>query len=335
MKKKSKYTKLLKLSIVLLLLQIILLMLSLSTYSQVGDCPTQYICASGNFTLAVDVTDELDVTNNGCLAVNEGNTSYWFRICTSTAGTIQFTINPSGNVDYDWACWLGSNCPPTTIPIRCSFAVPFVGVNGDQTGCNSVNNAPFTDNSEGAFGNNWTQDINAPVGQCYIICVNRYSTTGSDNFSFTLGGTATYNCLPLPISLITFEGFYENQVVTLDWSTASEINNSHFIIEKMGDDFGIKEIGRVEGSGNSNTMKQYGFIDLHPSEGINYYRIIQYDYNGDFETYNWISVLVSEDGDKCCKEYYNLLGEPVEFEAVPNGLYIGITSNNNVIKVRK
>jgi hypothetical protein len=304
-------------------------------YGQVGDCPAQYMCIGGNFTAVVDVTDELNGTNQGCLSANEGTTSYWVRICALTAGTIQFTISPSGNNnDYDWAVYNGSNCPPTAAPIRCSFAISAAGPGGDNTGVNSINNAPQTDNSEGVFGNQWTQDINTAAGNCYIISINNYGP-GSNNFGLTFGGTAILDCGPLPISLLIFEGFYENNVVLLDWSTTSETNNSHFIIEKIENDFGIKEIGRVEGSGNSNTVKQYNFIDLHPSKGINYYRLIQYDINGNSETYNWISILVPEDNDKCCKEYFDLLGKPVNFETVPSGIYLGLTENNNIIKLRK
>jgi hypothetical protein len=303
--------------------------------AQVGDCPAQYMCVGGNFTAVVDVTDELNGINQGCLAANEGTTSYWVRICALTSGTIQFTISPQGNNnDYDWAVYNGSNCPPTSSPIRCSFAISLAGPGGDNTGVNSINNSPQTDNSEGVFGNQWTQDINATVGNCYIISINNYGA-GSNNFGLTFGGTAILDCGPLPVSLLTFEGFYENNVVNLDWSTTSEINNSHFIIEKMESDFGIKEIGRVEGSGNSNVVKQYGFIDLHPSKGINYYRLIQYDYNGESKIYNWISILVPEDNDKCCKEYYDLLGKVINFENAPSGVYLGLTENGEIIKIKK
>lgn len=311
---------------------LIILITIVSLYSQNGDCPANDICTSSGLLCQVDVIDELNATNNGCLAVNEGNTSCWIRLCALTAGTIQFTINPVGNVDYDWAVWQGNNCPPTGMPIRCSFAIPFAGANGDQTGCNSTNNAPEVDNSEGAFGNNWTQNIVAAAGQCYIICVNRYSAAGSDAFTFTLGGTAILDCGALPVELLDFQLSSKEGNINIEWSTSSEINNSHFIIQK--DIYNPTNIGRIEGNGYSNSMVNYSIVDKYPEIGLNYYRLIQYDFNGDSTIYDWKSIYMDQT-DICCKEYYDLSGRKVDFNNVVPGIYIGITNNDKVIKVKK
>ncbi|MEK6828808.1 MAG: hypothetical protein AABY15_01690 [Nanoarchaeota archaeon] len=281
------------------------------SYGQ-GDCPAQYMCVGGSFTAVTDAVDELSSSNNGCLAVNEGTTSYWVQICALTAGTIQFEIAPSGNNnDYDWAVWNGSACPPTVAPIRCSFAISVAGPGADNTGVNSTNNAPQTDNSEGAGGNQWTQDINAVAGQCFTICINNYGP-GSNNFNLTFGGTATLNCSILPIELLYFVGVKEQDGRNLlKWVTASEMSNDYFSIERSDDGEMFEEINRVDGAGNSSSELSYYVYDNNPIKGYNYYRLKQVDYNGDFEYSKTIVIDRSILNEKPIK-IINYLGQEVD-----------------------
>lgn len=272
---------------------IILLIISIKSFSQ-GDCPAQYVCAGGSFTAVVDVTDELNGTNNGCLAVNEGSTSYWYEICALTAGTIEFTIAPSGNNnDYDFAVWSGSTCPPTAAPVRCSFAISMAGPGGDNTGVSSANNAPQTDNSENAFGNQWVQDINAVAGQCFIININNYGT-GSNNFNLTFGGTATLDCTLLPIELISFSAVESKNVVNIDWIVATQINNDRFVIERSSDGLFWEDIVTISGAGNASETMFYKHVDKNPLIGLNYYRLKQIDFNGIQQTFNIVAVNVEK-----------------------------------------
>src|SRR5688572_4312066 len=85
-------------------------------------------------------------------------------------------------------------------------------------------------------------------------------------------------CSPLPIELISFTA--ENtgtNIVNINWTTASEINNSHFIIERSLDAFSWTEIARIDGAGYSNELLNYDWIDEAPSSGTFYYRLSQVD----------------------------------------------------------
>lgn len=306
---------------------VILLLLTNYCYSQ-GDCPPQYSCIGGNLTAVVDVVDELNPINQGCLAVNEGTTSYWLQICAQTAGTIQFTIAPAGsNNDYDWAVWNGTNCPPTNSPIRCSYAVSNPGPGGDNTGVNSVNNAPETDNSEGVFGNQWTQDIVAGVGNCYTICINNYGT-GSNNFTLTFGGTTILNCTPLPVEYFSFDCLTEEKDIKLTWTTASETNNSHFDLMKSKDAIYYTKIGTVLGNGTTTMIYEYQFLDHFPSIGDNYYQLWQYDLNGVEKRSNVIECSFTNDLIYII-QYYDILGREVNINNCVSGLYIRKLINQN------
>src|SRR5580704_6146810 len=65
----------------------------------------------------------------------------------------------------------------------------------------------------------------------------------------------------LPINLLSFSGICNMRNVDLKWSTATEINNSYFTIQKSADGISWQSIGRVEGAGNSLMLHIYSFTD--------------------------------------------------------------------------
>jgi hypothetical protein len=68
----------------------------------------------------------------------------------------------------------------------------------------------------------------------------------------------------------------------INFSTASETNNSHFNIERSADARNFESIGEIKGAGNSSREISYTFTDEKPLPGINYYRIKQTDYDGQY-----------------------------------------------------
>jgi hypothetical protein len=77
----------------------------------------------------------------------------------------------------------------------------------------------------------------------------------------------------------------------LTFTTATETNNAHFLIQRSTD--GGKQfqtIGRVEGKGDSNEQVDYAYTDTKPAAGLNYYRLQQFDYDGTNEYFGPIAV---------------------------------------------
>ena len=68
----------------------------------------------------------------------------------------------------------------------------------------------------------------------------------------------------------------------LTWSTSFEENNAMFVVEKSEDGIEFMNIGSVEGSGNSETLKEYNFLDVMASAQTTYYRLKQVDFDGSF-----------------------------------------------------
>jgi hypothetical protein len=82
----------------------------------------------------------------------------------------------------------------------------------------------------------------------------------------------------LPVDLNGFNAFLDNaNQVRLEWKTAWEKNNSHFVIERSYNSRFFESIGEVEGKGNIDVVTNYRFLDTKPFSGTNYYRLKQID----------------------------------------------------------
>ncbi|MCI5057669.1 MAG: T9SS type A sorting domain-containing protein [Flavobacteriales bacterium] len=100
----------------------------------------------------------------------------------------------------------------------------------------------------------------------------------------------------LPVELTSFSAEEENDAkVHLHWTTNSEINNSHFVIERSQTNDGFEPIGQLQGSGNSNVPKDYYFVDEDPFLGESFYRLKQVDFDGNFEYSKVIAVTTEHD----------------------------------------
>ncbi|PJF33793.1 MAG: hypothetical protein CUN57_01220, partial [Phototrophicales bacterium] len=110
-------------------------------------------------------------------------------------------------------------------------------------------------------------------------------------------GTGTLNALP--IDLVRFVASKrDGGQVSLEWTTASEINNDYFTIERSFDGRNFESIGQVKGAGNSFEEINYSFVDESiagiSSNRIVYYRLKQTDYDGVFTYSDVISVELGE-----------------------------------------
>lgn len=103
--------------------------------------------------------------------------------------------------------------------------------------------------------------------------------TGLYTFCNCTGGGGICNSV-LPIELFSFEVFQHQDVVVLEWTTASELNNDYFTIQKISSDDVIQDIMTVKGSGTSQIKNSYHARDSRPKSGKNYYRLKQTDYDG-------------------------------------------------------
>jgi hypothetical protein len=95
---------------------------------------------------------------------------------------------------------------------------------------------------------------------------------------FTFGSRLLLN--PLPIELLSFTGTSAETGNQLTWSTATEINNDYFVLERSVDANDFSQVAIVDGHGNSSSIIKYDYFDDKPVDGMNYYRLKQVDHNG-------------------------------------------------------
>lgn len=134
------------------------------------------------------------------------------------------------------------------------------------------------------WGTTWTPaDINS-LDFGVLFSVTRLS--GPDNefvnvdyVTLTVYYTDVSCILPVTLSYLDAEVNAAGSV-TLNWSTQSEMNNSHFEVERSTDGIIFSTVGVVAGAGNSSTQRNYQFEDVAPASGLNQYRLRQVDFNG-------------------------------------------------------
>ncbi len=131
----------------------------------------------------------------------------------------------------------------------------------------------------GAWALNGTCNVSSTLN-----ATRRDGMSGFSHFGTALSTT------PLPVELISFEGEQLVGQNHLYWSTASEINNDYFTLERSADGITFTEIDRKDGAGTTSQVHSYESFDYYPLEGTNYYRLKQTDFNGAF-TYSGIVVL--------------------------------------------
>ncbi len=101
--------------------------------------------------------------------------------------------------------------------------------------------------------------------------------------------TATFPCA-LPVELMDFKAIKKDETSLLSWKTASEENNDYFAIEHSLNGVDFREIGIIQGAGNSTEINTYQFIHTSPNNGSNYYRLRIVDFSGKAE-YSSVEVL--------------------------------------------
>lgn len=101
--------------------------------------------------------------------------------------------------------------------------------------------------------------------------------------SYTSFGTKaklTITYVNIPVELTSFTGNVIQDGVMLNWSTATELNNQGFEIERSTAQQSWQKIGYVPGFGTTTEPKSYSFLDENVSNGTYTYRLRQIDFDG-------------------------------------------------------
>jgi hypothetical protein len=161
-----------------------------------------------------------------------------------------------------------------------------------------INRGGVTDNAKVTLS--WNSNTSGTISNINDIIVARWNGSiwkdhsGTAQTGTTLNGTvitpavvtafspftlASTTSASLPIELIDFRASCETGEVLISWVTGSEINNSHFNVEKSTDAKTFQLLHKVEGAGNSQSPLSYSIVDKTPPSKSTYYRLSQFDYD--------------------------------------------------------
>jgi hypothetical protein len=234
-----------------------------------------------NTIVATNATEPtFNITSNPNL---QANTTYYI---VAVAGY----TNPDGTIIFADACTNQSNAvgvvflTPVTLIVSggCDYTTGiYTQIVYPEGGYPAYNpSSPYTlsgEISEEVFaGNSATRiiaagDTPATYG---IIVTDAVGCSGAESGNIE-------ECTKTPVEWLSFRGTVKPEGNLLEWATATESNSNYFAVERSTDGNNFTRLGTVDAAGNSSTQRNYSFTDKQALGGLAYYRIIQFDFNGD------------------------------------------------------
>ncbi|HMS35322.1 MAG TPA: T9SS type A sorting domain-containing protein, partial [Ignavibacteria bacterium] len=136
------------------------------------------------------------------------------------------------------------------------------------------------------------------IGSNADVCADTQTGDG------IITGPGTFCSGTLPVELTSFTSTLINREIILNWSTAEEINNRGFEVERNTMNGQWTKIGFVAGKGTVNIPQNYSYSDHNLNSGKYSYRLKQTDFNGNFEYFTLTDEVI--------------VGVPVKFELSQN-----------------
>jgi len=273
---------------------VLFLFFNLSSYAQNFDCSLATQICSNSSQIASPTgfgTQELNASNRGCIQSNE-TSSAWYILNIQTSGTLAFTIDPSGSVDYDFALWGPvaslSSCSSLGVPIRCSYAAPVwvefcsgaVGQARFNTGLRASQTTGDVSEPAGDFCipvvNGFVQRVNATAGQTYLLLVNNYDNSARQ-FTLSFTGTAVLGCPTFPLDRLRLSYKENEDNLAVYWTATNEINVDKYTLEQLVDS-AFTKIYEVPAQ-NAALFKYLYFVENKPAEST-LFRVKSIDFDG-------------------------------------------------------
>ena len=217
--------------------------------------------AEPNGTPATAVVIQPNIATSGHLGYyfnNRRDSTDWYKITTGSAGFLHLTLKSTrgsiySNNTLDMMLYV-YNSDASTL----QGSVEIFNGAGPATGMLNLNTLP---------------------AGTYYIKVTNFSSSEFSNYTFS---DSTVEAGPLPVTFIDFNGIVHADQASLHWSTATELNNKGFEVEKSIDGSLFSSIGFVIGNTNSSLTNNYSYTDNKVLSGFNYYRLKQVDMDGNF-----------------------------------------------------
>ncbi|MES2379900.1 MAG: T9SS type A sorting domain-containing protein [Bacteroidota bacterium] len=155
------------------------------------------------------------------------------------------------------------------------------------------------------------------------------AATGSNPYTQTLTGVTSFSPFgvgsngTLPVKYLSFNGSLNNNISTIVWATAGEINNAGFDVERSFDNKTFTKVAFVKGNGTTNNTSKYEYTDIIGGNNVNavYYRLKQIDFDA---VYNYSKTILLINNQNEIEETAAVYPNPFN-----HNLTIDINSFNN------
>ncbi len=146
--------------------------------------------------------------------------------------------------------------------------------------------------------NDWVEYNSGLPGVVVTELEIYYNPSGTDKLragTYGRGLWETEILSPVPVELTSFTANQKGNSILLNWTTATEVNNYGFSVEQSSTLFpNWKERAFIEGHGNSNSIKNYSYVDNSTEGGNLKYRLKQIDTDGSFEYSEEVEVVFNK-----------------------------------------
>ena len=245
-----------------------------------------------------------DLRAQSCVVLVESTDDY----------TVEITMTPTQLIAPN-SCTNGYN-----FDVGFSYDIQFTGANPPMNGlwtlqgtmdCDNYSNISFPLPNSGGTGTGQTNGN--PYNPNMDCTTATPQSLGCTTFNLEIQGpgiqpTQFVSCeAALPVEMSFFHATAKDDSIDLNWQTRSEINNSHFVVQRSDDASTWVDLDTVEGRGNSTETEDYAYVDKDPFSGDNFYRLAQVDYDGS----RHFSAIVETylESHKLSKVYPNPFGE--------------------------
>lgn len=236
-------------------------------------------CTSASAALVITATN----CNQFFGGNNDGFTTGIFCANSLNGGAVApITLNPiSGNSAF---CFnLGQNYSvsvATGSAYLFSWSSPTgAGVTTQQNSTNSSLTTIGFASTSGTLSVDATNGCSTATSSLVVTGQNCFSARGGIGDGFAVFSFS----LVVPVELTSFSARASNDIVELEWITASELNNDFFTVERSLDGETFEKVIDIPGKGTTNEQHTYKTLDTEPFSGKSYYRLRQTDYDGKFE----------------------------------------------------
>lgn len=228
-------------------------------------------CHSGTLISSGTIWNGMSLTSSVALGSFLPNTTYTMNLTFADPGSTKYGFQlvalPSGATSLSTSV---GTITATSTETATQTSSGRTYINHSSTGTTAASNTK-------TWSFNWTTPAAFTGGVSFYVVVNSTDEDGTNQGDQIYA--KVFSATVLPVKWLSYDIEKQKSGVQISWSTASEVNSSHYEIEKSIDQKTWQTAGQVKAGGHSNATLKYTYFD-DELDCKPYYRIKQVDFDG-------------------------------------------------------